>query len=115
MKRTASIDLRIVPAIVAAALAAGCGSPSNQTAFARYCMDEAKTLVELEKCEREHERGRSGGVPTAALYHWVYGPRGVPIGTRIGGNPSFSRTAPSAPASSTVPGGFGSSARPVAS
>ena len=76
-------------------------------------MDNAKTLVALEKCEQDH-RNRSGGVPYAPLYHWVYGPHGVPIGTRIGGNPSFSRSAPSAP-SSTVRGGFGSSARPVAS
>jgi hypothetical protein len=119
MKRSASIDLRIVPAIAAAALAAGCGSPANQVANVRHCMDNTKTLVEPARCEEDSRRaaGRATGA-YVPLYHWVYGPRGTAVGTHIGGNPAFYRgtrgTVSPAP-SSTTRGGFGSSARPVAS
>jgi hypothetical protein len=120
MKRTASIDLRIVPVIAAAAIAAGCGTPANQAAV-RHCMDNTKTLVEPSKCDEEARRAarHPGPYVYAPLYHWVLGPRGAAVGTHIGGNPAFYRasspaSAPGSP-STTTRGGFGSSARPVAS
>jgi hypothetical protein len=119
MKRSPAIDLRILPAVAAAALAMGCGSPANQRqrTVDRYCMDQSKNLVELTKCEEETSRNRHPYVP---LYAWVYVPNGWRPGMHIGGNPSFSRV----PAGEVVRphtgggsmrGGFGSSARPVAS
>ena len=122
MKRTVSIDLRILPAIAAAAIAAGCGTPANQAAVAadvRHCMDNTKTLVEPSKCDEESRRAarHSGPFVYAPLYHWVYGPRGAAVGTHVGGNAAFYRStsSPGAPGSTTTRGGFGSSARPVAS
>jgi hypothetical protein len=122
MKRSQAVELRILPAVAAAALAMGCGSPANQTrqqTADRYCMDQSKSLVELTKCEEETSRRRPGH-PYIPLYAWVYGPHGWRPGMHIGGNPHFSRVPPGSltaphPASNTVRGGFGSSARPVAS
>lgn len=120
MKRSPVVELRILPAVAAAALAMGCGSPANQRqpTTSRYCMDQSKNLVELTKCEEETARHPYRGSSYVPLYGYVYGPHGWRPGMHIGGNSQFSRTPGTLTApqpSNTVRGGFGSSARPVAS
>ena len=120
------VPLVIVPAVAAAALAMGCGSPKSSAAQ-RVCVDNARTVVDQQRCRDEEQRGRgasgsfaggtgaTGGVGYVPMHHWYYYPSGsrLPIvGTTAPATGSL--TAPSTGGSSSssgvVRGGFGSTA-----
>jgi hypothetical protein len=108
MKRSASVRLVLVQGIAAAALAAGCGSPGST----RSCVDRAGIVADQSKCVEENRRPRTAGyVP---YYHWYYvgGRSYVPrVGMRAPSGGSLTPDVGGAShSSSTVRGGFGSSA-----
>lgn len=126
-----AVPLVIVPAMAAVAVAMGCGSgtPPSQ----RVCVDNARTVVDQQRCIEEEQRGRGasgsfasggtgnpgggGGGGYIPMHHWYYFRGGVvPLpGTPAPINGSF--TAPvssgstsSSSSSGVVRGGFGSTA-----
>ncbi len=109
MKRSQSAPVKLLSAVAAMALAAGCGRPTHQ----QMCGDTDGVVVDPLKCEDEARRPRGAGY--FPLYAWYYGPygRAYPPGSRLN---DASRTPPSGrgvKVASPSRGGFGSSARPV--
>lgn len=125
MKKSSAVVLQLVSAVAAMALSVGCGSqPTHQ----KVCADASGNAVEPEKCEQEDTRraqtvqgGSHHHHTYVPLYNWYYGPYSAPVspGQRLPVS-GFTTSAPtgkgvsvSSPSrSSSVRGGFGSSARP---
>lgn len=113
MRRAPFIALGLVQAVAAAALAAGCGSPTPAvTRDWENCADRDGRVVNDQQCQQEQSSiGRVGYVP---FYHWYYtrGVQPLPIGQPTMGG-SLMRPAGSTPVHpSAFPnvtrGGFGS-------
>ena len=108
MKRSQSAPVKLLSAVAAMALAAGCGRPTHQ----QVCGDAEGVVDDPQKCEEESRRPR--GVGFLPLYAWYYAPygRAYAPGARL---TDASRTAPAGKGVRIAPsrGGFGGSARPV--
>lgn len=110
MKRSQSAPVKLLSAVAAMALAAGCGrSPTHQ----QVCGDANGVVVDPQKCDEESRRPH--GVGYMPLYAWYYGPygRSYSPGARL---TDASKTPPTGKGVRVAPpsrGGFGGSARPV--
>lgn len=124
-KKSGSVPLVIVPAIAAAAIAMGCGSGTPQGPAQRVCIDNARTVVDQQRCLDEEQRGRgasgsfatgtgdsggstgSGGGVYVPMHHWYY----YPYGSRL---PILGSIAPST-GTSVAPGVVGGGSSPTSS
>ncbi len=126
MKKSAAVDLSLVCAVAAAALAAGCGSrPTTNTKAPgasggwESCVDQNQKVVDSQNCVDESRRPHGAGyVPFYRYYYYPSRELVPPIGSPATGG-SFTRLAPGGSAgnansggatSSVTRGGFGSSA-----
>lgn len=121
MKKSREIRLTLLHALAVSALAAGCGSRSQEPAGWQACVDANGAVADDRRCEDEQRRvQQTGYVP---LYRWYYYRpyggvyTGVPaIGQRVptGGSFSsspFSGVSHSGPVTGSISrGGFGSTA-----
>ena len=109
MKRSKSAPVKLLSAVAAMALAAGCGRPTHQ----QVCGDTNGVVVDPQKCEEES--GRPRGVGFLPLYAWYYGPygRAYPPGSRLTGASTTPPSGRGVRVASPSRGGFGGSARPV--
>ena len=109
MKRSQSAPVKLLSAVAAMALAAGCGRPTHQ----QVCGDTNGVVVDPQKCEEESRRPR--GVGFLPLYAWYYGPygRAYPPGSRLTGASTTPPSGKGVRVASPSRGGFGGSARPV--
>ena len=109
MKRSQHAPVKLLSAVAAMALAAGCGRPTHQ----QICGDANEIVVDPQKCEEEERRPRGGGyVPLYAWYYGAYG-RAYPPGSRLSGAARTRPTGSGVKVASPSRGGFGSTARPV--
>lgn len=121
MKRSPHVGLALVPVVAASAIAAGCGSRSQEAQGWQACVDRNNRVADERQCDEEQRLSHPVGyVP---LYHWYYyrpyggGYTSVPaIGQPVppGGQVSttrFSGASRSGTAATGVTrGGFGSTA-----
>ena len=109
MKRSQSAPVKLLSAVAAMALAAGCGRPTHQ----QVCGDNDGFVVDPKNCEDESRRAHGGAfVP---LYAWYYGPygRAYPPGARLDDASRIRPAGKGVKVASPTRGGFGGSARPV--
>ena len=111
MKRSQNAPVKLLSAVAAMALAAGCGGrPTHQ----QVCGDAAGLVVDPQKCEEESRRSHGPGF--LPLYAWHYGPygRAYPPGSRL---VDTTRTPPAGKGvkiAGPARGGFGGNARSAA-
>jgi hypothetical protein len=121
MKKSRAVPLSLVSSLAAAAMAAGCGSHAQGW---QTCVDRGSNVaVDRKYCDDEW--GQTRPVGYVPHYHWYYYPRGyygygpaigspVPLGGTYGTAPiasvPMSRSGSAGSHSSSVRGGFGSTA-----
>src|SRR5512140_3444071 len=121
MKKSREIRLTLLHALAASALAAGCGSRSQEAQGWQACVDQTGVVADDRRCADEQRTAHPAGY--TPYYHWYYyRPSGsgymtvpgigqrVPPGGEISATP-FSGSAHSGPVTSGVSrGGFGTTA-----
>ena len=110
MKRSQPPSVKLLSAVAAMALAAGCGGrPTHQ----QVCGDASGVVVDPAKCEEEARRPHGAGY--LPLYAWFYGPygRAYPPGSRLNDASRVRPAGNGVKVAAPSRGGFGSSARPV--
>lgn len=107
MKRSQHAPVKLLSAVAAMALTAGCGRPTHQ----QVCGDASGVVVDPVKCEEESRRPH--GVGFLPLYAWYYGPygRAYPPGSSLKDASPVRPTGNGVKVASPSRGGFGTSAR----